>query len=82
MSAALQFWSALIVPMALMLAAPRVSWLFALAPIAAAAMIVAATFAADDIWTGFLLLIGITGLGCGLTLRVMLDVVWRFRSGR
>lgn len=81
MSTALQFWSALIVPMALMLAAPKVSWLFALAPIAAGAMVLGATFAPAGVWTGFLLLIGITGLGCGLALRVMLAFVWRLRSG-
>jgi len=79
MSSALQFWSALALPMAVMLAAPKVSWLIVLAPIGAAAMVVGATFASSDVWTGFLLLIGITGLGCGLALRVMLDFVWRFR---
>jgi hypothetical protein len=82
MSTALQFWSALIVPMGLMLAAPRASWLFILAPVAAAAMVVGATFAPADVWTGFLLLIGITGLGCGLALRVMLAFVRGLMDGR
>lgn len=79
MSAALQFWSALVLPMALLLAAPRLRWLAILAPASAAAVVVAATFGPADVWTGLLVLIALTGLGCGLALRVMLDFVWRFR---
>lgn len=82
MSEALQFWSSLVLPMAVMLAAPKLRWLAVLAPLSAAAVVVAATFGSADVWTGLLVLIALTGLGCGLALRVMLDVVWRFKSGR
>jgi len=82
MSVALQFWSALALPMVVMLAAPKLRWLVVLTPLGAAAVVVVATFGPADIWTGFLVLIALTGLGCGLALRVMLDFVWRLRTGR
>lgn len=81
MSTALQFWSALLVPMAFMLAAPSLRWLGVLAPTVATAAVIAATFGPGDLWTGFLLLIALIGLGCGVALRVMFDFVRQLRDG-
>lgn len=79
MSAAVQFWSALALPLALMLAAPNLRWLGFLAPTAAAGAVIVASLGSDDIWTGLLLLIALTGLGCGVALRVMFEFVRQLR---
>ena len=82
MSDALQFWSALVVPLTLMLAAPKLPWLLLMVPAAAAAAAFAASFAPADLGTALILLVALTGIGCGLALRVMGEFVWRLWSGR
>lgn len=79
MSAALQFWSALVVPMTLMLAAPNLRWLGVLAPVGGTAAVIVASFGSTEVWTALLLLIALTGLGCGVALRVMFAFVSSLR---
>jgi hypothetical protein len=82
MSEVVLFWSALIVPMGVLLAAPRLRWLLLLTPASMIAVFVIGTVAPPDLGTGFMVFIALVGIGCGLALRVMGEFVWRLWSGR
>jgi hypothetical protein len=82
MSEVLLFWSAPILPMLLLLAAPRLRWLLFLTPLSLVAVVVIGTIAPAGLGTGFMVFIALVGIFCGLALRLMGEFVWRLWSGR